>query len=270
MAAARGARARPRRLGRDAREASRAGGSAAARPSPRWTASSPPWRRAGEARPGHRHEPRDPGLARARDRRQGRRARADPRRDSRERPRLDRGLSGARQDADRAAVRPGPGPILQASAVHARSPSGGRHRKLPLRSAPGALRVPRGSRLHQPPAGRRDQPRHAQDAGRAPGGDAGGAGHGRRRILPARAAVPGHRDAEPDRARGDLSAARSPARSVSDPRRGGISERAGGAADPRAAPRAAPGRGRGEARSSPATRSSPCSGPSRTSSWPTS
>src|SRR5439155_25592718 len=45
--------------------------------------------------------------------------------------------------------------------------------------------------------------------------------------------------------RGNLPASRGAARSLSDSRRGRLSERGGGAADPRAAPRAAPGRGRG-------------------------
>ena len=65
-----------------------------------------------------------------------------------------------------------------------------------------------GPDLHQPPPRRRDQPRPSEDAGRAAGGDAGAAGHDRGRDAPARAAVPRARDAEPDRVRGHLSAAR--------------------------------------------------------------
>ena len=57
-------------------------------------------------------------------------------------------------------------------------------------------------------ARRRDQPGLAQDAVRAARGDGRAAGDRRWRHLPAPAAVHGHRDAEPDRARGDVS--RSP------------------------------------------------------------
>ena len=64
----------------------------------------------------------------------------------------------------------------------------------------------------QPAPGRRDQPRPAEDAGRAPGGDGGAPGHRRRRHPPARAALPRARHAEPDRVRGHLPAARGPAR----------------------------------------------------------
>ena len=44
-----------------------------------------------------------------------------------------------------------------------------------------------GPGVHQPAAGRRDQPRAAEDAGRAAGGDGGAPGHRRRRHPPARA-----------------------------------------------------------------------------------
>ena len=49
------------------------------------------------------------------------------------------------------------------------------------------VRVPRGAGLHQPAAGRRDQPHPAEDAGRAAGGDGGAAGQrGGRRARAAR------------------------------------------------------------------------------------
>ena len=69
-----------------------------------------------------------------------------------------------------------------------------------------------GAGVLQPAAGRRDQPRPAQDAGRAAGGHGGAPGHRRRRHPPARAALPRARHAEPDRVRGHLPAARGPAR----------------------------------------------------------
>ena len=61
---------------------------------------------------------------------------------------------------------------------------------------------------------RRDQPHAAQDAGGAARGDAGVPRHGRGPHLSARAAVLRARDAEPDRARRHLSAARGAARSL--------------------------------------------------------
>ena len=63
--------------------------------------------------------------------------------------------------------------------------------------------------------GRRDQPHAAQDAGGAARGDAGVPRHGRRPDLRARAAVLRAGHAEPDRARGHLSAARKPSSTAS-------------------------------------------------------
>ena len=74
------------------------------------------------------------------------------------------------------------------------------------------VRVPAGPDLHEPPARRRDQPRPAEDAGGAARGDAGAAGDDRRQDAPARPAVPRARDAEPDRVRGHVPAARGAAR----------------------------------------------------------
>ena len=70
--------------------------------------------------------------------------------------------------------------------------------------------------LHEPAARRRDQPGLAEDAGGAARVHAGAPGHGRRRLLPARAAVHGARHPEPDRVRGDLPAARGRARPLHD------------------------------------------------------
>ena len=83
----------------------------------------------------------------------------------------------------------------------------------------GRVHVPAGADLHQPASRRRDQPRPAEDAGGAARGDAGAAGHARGRDVPARRAVPGARDAEPDRVRGHLPAAGGAARPVPDAHR---------------------------------------------------
>ena len=69
-----------------------------------------------------------------------------------------------------------------------------------------------GTGLRERPPRRRDQPRVAEDAVGAARGHAGGAGDDRRRDLRARAAVLRRRDAEPDRVRGDVPAARGAAR----------------------------------------------------------
>ena len=53
-----------------------------------------------------------------------------------------------------------------------------------LRSARGRVRVPARTRVHAHAAGRRDQPRAAEDAGRAAGGDAGAPGDQRRQTRP--------------------------------------------------------------------------------------
>ena len=88
--------------------------------------------------------------------------------------------------------------------------------------ATNAVRVPPRRRLRHRAPRRRDQPRVAQDAVGAARGDGGGPGHRRRRHLPARPAVHGDRDPEPDRARGHLSPPRGAARPVPDAHRDGL------------------------------------------------
>ena len=75
--------------------------------------------------------------------------------------------------------------------------------------------------LQQSDSRRRNQSCSGQGAERVAGSDAGAPGHARRRHLSAARAVPGHGDAEPDRAGRHLPAARSPGRPVhaQDPRR---------------------------------------------------
>ena len=68
----------------------------------------------------------------------------------------------------------------------------------------------------QPAARRRDQPRAGQGAERAARGDAGAPGDDRRRDAPRARAVPRDGDAEPDRDRGHLSAARGAGRPLHD------------------------------------------------------
>ena len=81
------------------------------------------------------------------------------------------------------------------------------------------FRFVRGPIFAQPRARRRDQPHAAQDAGGAAAVDAGVPRDGGRADLRAAAAVPGVRDAEPDRAGGHLPAARGAARSLHVPGR---------------------------------------------------
>ncbi len=202
-----------------------------------------------DSRDAHEHHDRrrsgsgHPGHARSGDRRQDDGPRAGAYRDARQRAHPDRGLPGTRQDAHREAVRASPRPRVQAHPVHARSAPQRRDGQLPLRPAGGAVRVSPGAGVHPSAAGRRDQPRDTQDAGSAARGDAGGAGHGRRRALPPRPAFPRDRHAEPDRPGGHLPAAGSSARPLPDPRQCRLSDRRRGARDPGAAAQASRGRG---------------------------
>ena len=141
------------------------------------------------------------------------------------------------------------GPPLRSRPVHPRPPPRGRHRLLDLEPARRDLRVPSRSRLRERPPRRRDQPRPAEDAGRAARGDAGTAGLDRRDDPPARAAVPRPRDAEPDRVRGHLPApggAARPLRAAHGLRLSLVGRRVGAPRAPARPPgrrgRAAPGR----------------------------
>ncbi len=114
---------------------------------------------------------------------------------------------------------------LLPDSVHAGPHAVGRHRLLDLEPARRRLRVPARPDLHQPPALGRDQPRSAEDPGRAARGDAGAPGDDRGRDASSRAAVPRHRHAEPDRVRGHLPAARGTARPLPAPHRVRLSGR---------------------------------------------
>ena len=97
-----------------------------------------------------------------------------------------------------------------------------------------------GPGVRERPARRRDQPRLAEDAGRAARVHAGEPGHGRRRLLRARAAVHGARDAEPDRVRGHVPAARGAARPLHAPHRDRLPAARRRGADARPSRRAQP------------------------------
>ena len=105
-------------------------------------------------------------------------------------------------------------PRHEAHPVHARPHAGRRVGVARLRREGRRVRVPRGSGLHERRARRRDQPHAAQDAVGAARGDGGAPGLDRRRDPAAARPVPRRRDAEPDRARGHLHAARGAARPV--------------------------------------------------------
>ena len=113
-------------------------------------------------------------------------------------------------------------------------------RRVPLPAGPG---------VRQRAARRRDQPRLAEDAVGAARGDAGGAGHGRRRDVRARAPVSRDRDPEPGRVRGHLPAPGGAARPLRDADGDRLPAARGGGADARradgraAARRARAGRG---------------------------
>ncbi|SKH99463.1 Uncharacterised protein [Mycobacteroides abscessus subsp. massiliense] len=107
-------------------------------------------------------------------------------------------------------------PRLQACAVHSRPHAGRCHRLPGLRRTHRGVRIPRWPGIHQSATRRRDQPDPAEDTGSTVGGHGGTSGH--RRWHPASPARSVHRCGHPEshRIRGHVSAARSPARSLSD------------------------------------------------------
>ena len=165
----------------------------------------------------HRGQPRrERGRRRGREggHREARCARAPAARPACRRARPARGLSRPREDADGAVVRAGVLDGLLAHPVHAGPDAVRRDGLVRLQPARRRLPVPAGADLRQPAARGRDQPRTAENAGRAARGDAGASGDDRGRDAPARSAVPRHGDAEPDRVRGDVSPPRGTARPV--------------------------------------------------------
>ena len=147
----------------------------------------------------------------------------------RRRPRPARGRPGHGQDAARPRDRPQPRPRHGPGPGHARPAAVRRHRLEPVRADRAPLR--RGPGVHEPPAGRRDQPRDAADAERAARGDAGAPGVRRGDDAPPAGPVPRDRDPEPGRVRGHVRAAAGAARPVPAARRGRLSRPARRAPD---------------------------------------
>ena len=190
-------------------------------------------------------------------------------------PRPPRRRPGRRQDAARARVRPVARPDVRARPGDARPAPGRRHRQQRLRRRHGVVPVHSRTRVHEPAARRRDQPRHAAHPGGAPRGDAGAPGLRRGRIAPAPRAVPRGGDREPGRARGHVQPARGGAGPVPRPRLAGLPGPRRRARDRRALHRprrAARRRGRGHRRGRDPARSATTSGasPSATTSAATS
>ena len=132
------------------------------------------------------------------------------------------GVPGLGQDADRQDARRGARRQLPAGSssrpTSSRPTSSARASTDPTRRR---FDTELGPGVRQLPARRRDQPRAGEGAVGAARGDAGAAGHDRRHDLPGAAPVPRDGDAEPDRVRGHLPAARGADRPLpdEDPRR---------------------------------------------------
>ena len=122
------------------------------------------------------------------------------------------GVPGPRQDAHDQDRRRRARRLVQAAPVHARPRAGRprRHAHLPRRH--GRVRHRARAGVLQLPARRRDQPRAGEGAVGAARGDAGAPGHDRPRDASGAGAVPRDGDAEPDRVRGHLPAARGAGR----------------------------------------------------------
>ena len=141
-------------------------------------------------------EPRDPSRTRGDDRR------GSP---------VDRGRTGRGQDDARQGHRPVDRLLVPPDPVHPRPAAHRRHRRERLQPGATRLRVQARGDLRQHRARRRDQPRLAQDPVGPAGVHGGTTGHRRHPDPPAGDPVHGDRDAEPDRARGHLPAARGAA-----------------------------------------------------------
>ena len=173
---------------------------------------------------------RDP----ARDRRPGPDAGAGARVPALRRPPADRGRARPREDADDQDRRRGARRHVPPHPVHARprAERPRRHARLPPRH--GDVRHGAGPGVLQLPPRRRDQPRARQGAVGAARGDAGAPGDDRPRDDAGARSVPRHGDAEPDRVRGHVPAARGAGRPVHAEGRRRL-PRAGGRADRRRA-----------------------------------
>ena len=147
---------------------------------------------------------------------------------------LVEGVPGPREDAHRQDAREGDSRLVPAHPVHARPRAGRPRRHAHLQPEDRRFLDVARAGVHQPAARRRNQPRAGQGAKRAARGDAGIPGDDRRPDALRADAVPGHGDAEPDRDRGHVPAARSAGRPLHDEGAGRLSERGGGVRDRRA------------------------------------
>ena len=136
-----------------------------------------------------------------------------------------RGRPGRRQDHARARAGALALARVPAHPVHQRSAAGGHRRRDDLQPGPAGVRVRLRADLHERPARRRDQPRHAEVAVGAARGDERGDDHDREAAPGAARSVPRHRHAESDRARRHVSAAGVAARPLPDEADHRLSER---------------------------------------------
>ena len=170
------------------------------------------WTSSPRARARAERADRAPHRRAARDRGQSRRD------DPRGRPRAARRRAGSGEDAARADGGAGARPRVLARAVHARPDAERHHGHGAARGRPrdgaAVLQVRARSGVRERRAGRRDQPRAAEDAGGAAAGDAGARRDGGGEDAQAPRAVHRAGDAEPDRAGGNVSPARGAARPV--------------------------------------------------------
>jgi hypothetical protein len=134
----------------------------------------------------------------------------------------------------RSRARPGDRRRVPPHPVHARPAAGRPRRHAGLQPAHGDFTSRAGADLRQHRARRRDQPRPGQGAVGAARGDAGAAGHDRRRHAGPSHALPRPRDAEPHRAGGHLPAARGAGRPLHAQARRRLPDARGGARDRRA------------------------------------
>ena len=167
--------------------------------------------------------PRDrarPGRGRAGDRGPGAadRPAADRARDGA--ARADRGRAGAGEDAHRVDAGERAAPLVRADSVHAGPVARGHHGHADVQPARRRLPGAPGPAVRERDPRRRDQSCAREGAVGAAGGDAGAAGDDRRGVAPAAPAVLRAGDAEPDRARGHVPAARGAARPLHAQRAG--------------------------------------------------
>ena len=148
------------------------------------------------------------------------------------RPSAHRRRPRRRQDHARA----GAGPLgllpLPPPAVHQRHAAQRRPRRHHLQRPRRGVRIQARPHLHQLPAGRRDQPHHAEDPVRAARSHERKPGHHRRPLAFPAAPLHGDRDAESGRASRHLSAARIAARPLPDAPAHRLSRRGQRARDP--------------------------------------